>query len=136
MNCINLLTSSISSVVMLGRMVGVQQASRVLPEPGGPCISRLWPQFHCRLLAVPAGCNSSPVCLTRLVHVGDYAPAGQWAAVEVHHTLAHGCLGQRLGRRARLAVLADIGGAHRITQRVPGVVNYAVEEEQAVPTRN
>lgn len=29
------MTSSISSVVMLGRIVGVQRASKVLPEPGG-----------------------------------------------------------------------------------------------------
>jgi hypothetical protein len=106
------MTSSISPFVMPGRIVDVQRASKVLPEPGGPCMRRLQPQFHCRLLAVSAGCDSRPVCRTRLGHVWHYAAVSLGVAVEVHHKLAYGCLGQRLARRAKLAVLADVGGAH------------------------
>ncbi len=38
-----LVTSSASSNVMSGRMEGMQRASMVLPEPGGPIIRRLCP---------------------------------------------------------------------------------------------
>ena len=36
-------TSSASSKVMSGSIVGMQRAMSVLPEPGGPTMSTLWP---------------------------------------------------------------------------------------------
>jgi hypothetical protein len=39
-------TSSISSMTMLGNIVGAHRASSVFPAPGGPLIRILCPQFQ------------------------------------------------------------------------------------------
>ena len=60
-------------MVMLGRMVGVQRAGKMLPEPGGPCIRKLQPQFHGKLSSVPVGCDNRQEVRTRRGHVGHDA---------------------------------------------------------------
>ena len=95
--------SSASSKLGGGRMPGRRRASIVLPAPGGPTISRLWP---------PAAAISSARLASLLAaHVGEVGPAGALAAARARRLRR---LAASSGRAAGRRAAPSVGIAHHL----------------------